>query len=69
MKSISGGYLAQTIDNASFDRATTEVRTKREPTADEWAALEFGWKVVKHVKSNAIVYARPGQTGPSARAR
>jgi phosphoribosylaminoimidazolecarboxamide formyltransferase/IMP cyclohydrolase len=62
VKSVSGGYLAQTIDNASFDRATTEIRTKREPTADEWAALEFGWKVVKHVKSNAIVYALPGQT-------
>jgi phosphoribosylaminoimidazolecarboxamide formyltransferase/IMP cyclohydrolase len=37
------------------------VKTKRDPSAEEWAALEFGWKVVKHVKSNAIVYARPGQ--------
>jgi phosphoribosylaminoimidazolecarboxamide formyltransferase / IMP cyclohydrolase len=62
VKSISGGYLAQTPDDASFDRATCEVKTHREPTADEWTALEFAWKVVKHVKSNAIVYARAGQT-------
>ncbi len=38
------------------------MKTRRAPTAEEWVALEFGWKVVKHVKSNAIVYARPGQT-------
>ena len=59
---ISGGYLAQTPDDAAFDRSTCEVKTHRAPTAEEWAALEFAWKVVKHVKSNAIVYARPGQT-------
>ncbi|HWF10309.1 MAG TPA: bifunctional phosphoribosylaminoimidazolecarboxamide formyltransferase/IMP cyclohydrolase [Bryobacteraceae bacterium] len=62
VKSISGGYLAQTVDAAGFDRAQCEVKTRRAPTAEEWIALEFGWKVVKHVKSNAIVYARPGQT-------
>ena len=62
VKSISGGYLAQTPDLALFNRATTEVRTERQPTPEEWTALEFGWKVVKHVKSNAIIYARPGQT-------
>jgi phosphoribosylaminoimidazolecarboxamide formyltransferase/IMP cyclohydrolase len=62
VKSISGGYLAQTPDNVSFDRATCEVKTHRAPTDEEWTALEFAWKVVKHVKSNAIVYARAGQT-------
>ncbi|MGD1073960.1 MAG: bifunctional phosphoribosylaminoimidazolecarboxamide formyltransferase/IMP cyclohydrolase, partial [Bryobacteraceae bacterium] len=62
VKSISGGYLAQTADRATFDRANCEVKTRRIPTAEEWAAMEFGWKVVKHVKSNAIVYTRPGQT-------
>jgi len=62
VKSISGGYLAQTADLATFDRATTVVKTERVPTAEEWTALEFGWKVVKHVKSNAIVYVRGGQT-------
>jgi phosphoribosylaminoimidazolecarboxamide formyltransferase/IMP cyclohydrolase len=62
VKSISGGYLAQTADTVTFNRATCEIKTRRAPTADEWTALEFAWKVVKHVKSNAIVYARAGQT-------
>jgi phosphoribosylaminoimidazolecarboxamide formyltransferase/IMP cyclohydrolase len=61
VKSISGGYLAQTADDAKLDRAGAVVKTRRAPTEDEWAALEFAWKVVKHVKSNAIVYARAGQ--------
>ena len=62
VKSISGGYLAQSVDTATFDRATALVQTERQPTPEEWVALEFGWKVVKHVKSNAIVYTRAGQT-------
>ncbi len=62
IKSISGGFLAQTADNAVLDRASAVVKTKRAPTEEEWVALEFGWRVAKHVKSNAIVYARPGQT-------
>jgi len=62
VKSISGGYLAQTADLPAFDRSTCAVRTQRAPTESEWTALEFAWKVVKHVKSNAIVYARAGQT-------
>src|ERR1017187_3656983 len=61
VKSISGGYLAQTADTARLSRASAIVRSKRTPTDEEWAAMEFGWKVAKHVKSNAIVYARPGQ--------
>jgi len=62
VKSISGGYLAQSTDTETFVRRRCEVKTRREPTPEEWKALEFGWKVVKHVKSNAIVYARAGQT-------
>src|ERR1017187_2390480 len=62
VKSISGGYLAQTADAAKLDRATAVVKTQRAPCEAEWGALEFGWKVAKHVKSNAIVYARAGQT-------
>ena len=58
VKSISGGFLAQTSDIHRLSRADTQVKTKRVPTDAEWAALEFGWKVSKHVKSNAIVYAR-----------
>jgi phosphoribosylaminoimidazolecarboxamide formyltransferase/IMP cyclohydrolase len=62
VKSISGGFLAQTPDRPGFHREQCDVKTRRVPTAEEWRALEFGWKVVKHVKSNAIVYARAGQT-------
>src|ERR1017187_6010313 len=62
VKSVSGGYLAQTADSAKLDRAAAVVKTQRAPSEAEWAALEFGWKVAKHVKSNAIVYARVGQT-------
>jgi phosphoribosylaminoimidazolecarboxamide formyltransferase/IMP cyclohydrolase len=62
VRSISGGFLAQTPDTHRLARAETQVKTTRAPTEEEWAALEFGWKVAKHVKSNAIVYARPGQT-------
>jgi phosphoribosylaminoimidazolecarboxamide formyltransferase/IMP cyclohydrolase len=62
VKSISGGFLAQTPDIHHLTRAESQVKTQRAPSEDEWTALEFGWKVAKHVKSNAIVYARPGQT-------
>jgi phosphoribosylaminoimidazolecarboxamide formyltransferase/IMP cyclohydrolase len=62
VKSITGGFLAQTVDNAKLDRATASVKSQRAPTEDEWSALEFAWKVAKHVKSNAIVYARRGLT-------
>jgi phosphoribosylaminoimidazolecarboxamide formyltransferase/IMP cyclohydrolase len=62
IKSLSGGYLAQTADTRQLTRADCQVKTERAPTAAEWPALEFAWKVAKHVKSNAIVFARPGQT-------
>ena len=62
VKSISGGYLVQTPDTHRLDREQCQVKTERAPTEEEWPALEFGWKVAKHVKSNAIVYARAGQT-------
>ncbi len=62
VKSISGGYLVQTADTHRLERSQCKVVTERAPTEEEWRALEFGWKVSKHVKSNAIVYAREGQT-------
>lgn len=62
MKSISGGYLVQTPDTHVLERADCTVKTDRAPSDAEWRALEFAWKVSKHVKSNAIVYAREGQT-------
>ena len=61
VKSISGGFLAQSADDAKLDRAAVVVKTARPPSLEEWQALEFAWKVAKHVKSNAIVYARAGQ--------
>jgi phosphoribosylaminoimidazolecarboxamide formyltransferase/IMP cyclohydrolase len=61
VKSIAGGFLVQTADDARLDRSSLVVKSRRSPSDDEWASLEFGWKVAKHVKSNAIVYARPGQ--------
>ena len=62
VKSISGGLLAQMADTAQVDPGSLKVVTARPPSTDELKALLFGWKVCKHVKSNAIVYSRTGQT-------
>lgn len=62
IKSISGGFLAQTEDRAATSGESWNVVSKRAPSPQEETALRFGWKVVKHVKSNAILYALPGQT-------
>jgi phosphoribosylaminoimidazolecarboxamide formyltransferase / IMP cyclohydrolase len=62
IKSISGGLLAQTADDVLIDPAALAVKTVRQPTDLEMKTLLFAWKVCKHVKSNAIVYAHPGQT-------
>ena len=56
-KSVVGGILAQDSDAIEELKANMEVVTKRQPTEEGWRAMLFGWKVVKHVKSNAIVYA------------
>ncbi|MGD0580807.1 MAG: bifunctional phosphoribosylaminoimidazolecarboxamide formyltransferase/IMP cyclohydrolase, partial [Bryobacteraceae bacterium] len=61
VKAISGGILAQSPDGETFRKETARVATAAQPTEEQWRALEFGWKVCKHVKSNAIVYARAGQ--------
>jgi phosphoribosylaminoimidazolecarboxamide formyltransferase/IMP cyclohydrolase len=61
IKSIPGGFLAQSADTHKLIHSETVLRTLRAPSEEEWAALGFAWKVVKHVKSNAIVYARAGQ--------
>jgi phosphoribosylaminoimidazolecarboxamide formyltransferase / IMP cyclohydrolase len=62
LKSISGGLLVQTEDALDLDPDHLVVKTKRAPTDAETRALRFAWKVCKHVKSNAIVYALDGQT-------
>ncbi|MFL6351802.1 MAG: bifunctional phosphoribosylaminoimidazolecarboxamide formyltransferase/IMP cyclohydrolase [Bryobacteraceae bacterium] len=61
VKSISGGFLAQTADTVPLDIHSLQTKTERRPTPEEMRGLIFAWKVAKHVKSNAIVYARPGQ--------
>jgi phosphoribosylaminoimidazolecarboxamide formyltransferase/IMP cyclohydrolase len=58
LKQISGGFLLQDEDRAKVDADTITCTTARKPSAAETEALLFAWKVCKHVKSNAIVYAR-----------
>ena len=58
MKQISGGLLVQDADHHPLAEADLKVATTRRPTAEEMRALLFAWTIAKHVKSNAIVYAR-----------
>ncbi|MBM7838981.1 phosphoribosylaminoimidazolecarboxamide formyltransferase/IMP cyclohydrolase [Alkalihalobacillus xiaoxiensis] len=60
--SVHGGLLVQDEDLYGLDEATITVPTKRTPTEEEWTALKLGWKVVKHVKSNAIVLTNGDMT-------
>jgi phosphoribosylaminoimidazolecarboxamide formyltransferase/IMP cyclohydrolase len=62
MKKIAGGMLIQEWDYSDEDIMTIKAVTKRQPTKDELEALSFAWKVCKHVKSNAIVYAFKDKT-------
>ena len=62
LKNISGGMLVQDADLQTLSQSDLKVVTKRAPTPEEQKALLFAWKVCKHVKSNAILYARNGQT-------
>ncbi|MCW5548013.1 MAG: bifunctional phosphoribosylaminoimidazolecarboxamide formyltransferase/IMP cyclohydrolase [Opitutaceae bacterium] len=62
IRSVIGGVLLQDRNKPLGNRADFKVVTKRQPTAEEWDAMMFGWKVCKHVKSNAIVYVRGEQT-------
>lgn len=62
VRSIGGGLLVQSRDNVSIDDLELKVVTKRAPTPAELADLKFAFKVAKHLKSNAIVYAKDGAT-------
>jgi phosphoribosylaminoimidazolecarboxamide formyltransferase/IMP cyclohydrolase len=62
VRSVIGGVLVQDRDTVLGDVPNFKVVTKRQPTAEEWASMLFGWKVCKHVKSNAIVYVRGEET-------
>src|SRR5580692_311890 len=62
LKRISGGVLIQQADHHDLAEAGLKTATQRAPTDRELRALLFAWKVAKHVKSNAILFAREGQT-------
>jgi phosphoribosylaminoimidazolecarboxamide formyltransferase/IMP cyclohydrolase len=62
LKRISGGVLVQEEDRHELSEAELKVATERKPTSEEVRDMLFAWKVAKHVKSNAIVFARDGQT-------
>ncbi len=62
LKKVAGGMLIQSVDNEPVDVTSGKVVTDRAPTEEEWEALNFAQKVVKHVRSNAIVVASSEQT-------
>jgi phosphoribosylaminoimidazolecarboxamide formyltransferase/IMP cyclohydrolase len=62
LKRISGGILVQAPDTLTISDSELKVVTKRQPSGQELQDLLFGWKIAKHVKSNAIVFARGGRT-------
>jgi phosphoribosylaminoimidazolecarboxamide formyltransferase / IMP cyclohydrolase len=62
LRRVTGGLLVQDWDAALESVRDARVATRRAPTEQEWISLEFAWAVVKHVKSNAIVYAAGGRT-------
>ncbi|HID37861.1 MAG TPA: bifunctional phosphoribosylaminoimidazolecarboxamide formyltransferase/IMP cyclohydrolase [Ghiorsea sp.] len=61
-KRVSGGLLVQERDDHILTRDMCKVVSKRQPTEEEWADMMFAWSVAKHVKSNAIVFAKGGVT-------
>jgi phosphoribosylaminoimidazolecarboxamide formyltransferase / IMP cyclohydrolase len=62
VKSIAGGLLTQSRDAETLDKAALKIVTKRTPSDQEMQDLLFAWKVAKHVKSNAIIFAKNGRT-------
>jgi phosphoribosylaminoimidazolecarboxamide formyltransferase/IMP cyclohydrolase len=62
-RSVSGGFLVQSRDVARITAADLKIVTKRQPTEAEVRDMLFAFTIAKHVKSNAIVYAKDGQTG------
>jgi phosphoribosylaminoimidazolecarboxamide formyltransferase/IMP cyclohydrolase len=59
---VSGGLLLQDADTGGIRAEELKTVTKRSPSAEELKSLLFAWRICKHVKSNAIVYAKDGQT-------
>jgi phosphoribosylaminoimidazolecarboxamide formyltransferase/IMP cyclohydrolase len=61
VRRVRSGMLLQDWDTGTVDVRACEVRTKRKPTEAEYQALDFAWRVCRHVKSNTIVFASPDQ--------
>jgi len=61
LRRVRGGLLVQEWDTGSVDVRSCKVVTQRQPTAEELAAMDFGWRVCRHVKSNAIVFSSGDQ--------
>ena len=61
-KRVAGGLLVETLDTLGIDRGQLQVVTKRRPTLEELTDLLFAWRVVRHIRSNAIVLAHNGST-------
>ncbi|CVI56856.1 bifunctional phosphoribosylaminoimidazolecarboxamide formyltransferase/IMP cyclohydrolase [Agrobacterium deltaense] len=61
-KTVSGGLLVQSRDNGMVEDLDLKVVTKRAPTSQELEDMKFAFKIAKHVKSNAVIYAKDGQT-------
>ncbi|MDO9409442.1 bifunctional phosphoribosylaminoimidazolecarboxamide formyltransferase/IMP cyclohydrolase [Patulibacter sp.] len=62
VRSVAGGVLVQDTDAVVIDPATMKVATTAQPTDEQWRDMLFAWRVMRHVKSNAIVYAKDGAT-------
>ena len=62
LKRVSGGLLAQDFDSITLNLQKLKTASKREPTAEQLRDLKFAWTVAKHVKSNAIIYAKNQET-------
>ena len=62
LRNVSGGLLLQDKDSVTLNEDNLKVVTNRQPTEKEWSAMRFAWKVAKHVKSNAIIYATENET-------
>jgi len=62
LRSVLGGVLAQQLDDQLVDESAWQVVSERQPSADEFNDLRFAWKLVRHIRSNAIAVARSGQS-------
>jgi phosphoribosylaminoimidazolecarboxamide formyltransferase/IMP cyclohydrolase len=61
-KSVAGGFLMQKADNKLYEKENLRVVSKRQPSEAEMEAMLFGWRIVKHVKSNAVIYTSADRT-------